>query len=634
MQLRLKLTLLLGAVIAVSVTSNYAIQRIAVVPSFRALEHEDAIEDWQRCQNAIARDQEALSALCFDWASWDDAYGFVLDKNPAFFDANLKNSEWFVDQKIDVLYFCRPDGTVYWRHVADLDSGAPATLAWMPADRLPPDHPLMAVTASKESRVDGMIRTELGFVMMSARPILTSKNEGPLAGVLVFGRRLNVETVAALREQTGVHFDIRDPAGPGLLARERAGVAEAIANDGPVEELIDADHLAVRGVVAGLDRTPVMLIQTSGERHISRRGHEALAFATWSLVASGLLTLVALLFAMRWLVIGPLGSLTRHATSVGESGHLGGRIDLKRSDELGTLARAYDRMLEQLEEFRANSVTMSRQAGMAEVAAGVLHNVGNAMTNVGVLAETLGSKVARSKASSLTKVSALLEEHKDDLPAFFGEGRQGQQLPGYIAQLADHLSSEMADVHRDLMGLREGLQHVKLIVASHQSIAKPSNFVEEVDLSEVVAGSLVLVEPSFRRHGIAVEVEAAPRSRVRCDRSKLSQVLVNLLTNAKEAMISAKIPAPRVRVRAGVDDGTAFVEVIDNGPGIDPQHRDRLFSKGFSTKAEGHGIGLHHSWLAVREMSGTLGVAEPEPGRGATFRLELPANAGAELVDA
>lgn len=631
MQLRLKITLLLVGVIAVSVVTNYAIQRVAVAPSFRALEHEDAVEDWQRCQNAIARDQEALSALCFDWASWDDAYAFVQDKNPAFFEANLKNPGWFTDQKIDVLYFCRPDGTVYWRHVADLDSGEPAALAWMPGDRLPPGHPLLAVTASKESKVDGMVRTELGFMMVSARPVLTSKNEGPLAGVLIFGRRVKDETVAALREQTGVMFNVRDPSGPDLTARDRAAVADVIRKNGPVEELLDSRHLTVRGVIEGLNGEPVMLVQTAGERHISQQGLGALSFATWSLVASGFLTLITLLVALRWLVIGPLGALTRHATHVGESGHMRERVDLKRSDELGTLARAFDRMLEQLDEFRANSVLMSRQAGMAEVAAGVLHNVGNAMTNVGVLADTLGSKLANSKASSLTRVSTLLNEHQSDLPAFFSEGSPGRQLPEYIAQLAEHLNGEMADVQRDLTGLREGLQHVKLIVASHQKLATSSNFSEVADLRDVVSRSRELIDASYARHGISLDVEASSPAPASCDVSKMSQVLVNLLTNAKEALASAHTPDPHVSVRVGdTGAGRVFIEISDNGPGIKPEHIDRLFSSGFSTKPEGHGIGLHYCWLAAREMNGTLNLVRNEQNRGATFRIELPAHVGTE----
>lgn len=628
MQLRPKITLLLISLISISVVSNFAIQRMVVEPSFRQLEHEDAIEDWQRCQNALARDNEALSALCFDWGSWDDAYTFVQDKNPAFIEANLANEDWFTDQKIDVLYFCKPDGTVYWRRVTDSPSGEPTTLAWMPSDRLPSEHPLLAVEPTKESKVDGLVLTELGFMMMSSRPILTSQNKGPLAGVLIFGRLVNDESIAALREQTGLHFDIRDPFSSKLSGSEQASIAHALQSDGPVEELLNSDQLAVNGVIKDINNKPVMVIQTAGERNISKQGHATLVFANWSMVALGCLTLLTLLIALGKLVIEPLAVFTRHATTVGDSGKMS-LVNLKRGDELGTLALAYNQMLKQLEDFRANSVTLSRQAGMAEVAAGVLHNVGNAMTNVGVLADTLDNKLGNTKTARLTKVADLLKEHQNDLPAFFGEGAQGKQLPGYIAQLANHLNGEVADLQRDVAGLRESLQHVKSIVASHQSLATSSNFMEVTDLSDIVSKSRMLMDASFRKHGLTLVIEGSSTDPVSCDRSKLSQILVNLLTNSKEALLASHTTDPSVRIRIGKESSEmAFIEVSDNGPGIKPADIDRLFSKGFTTKPQGHGIGLHYCWLSVREMNGTLSFVKDEQLKGTTFRIELPVSVG------
>ena len=633
MQLRPKITLLLVTILTVSVVGNYAIQRFAIAPSFRALEHDDAVKDWERCRNAIIRDQDSLSLLCFDWASWDHAYGFVQNTNPSFVSENLENPGWYTTQKIDLLYFCRPDGTVYWSHVASLDTGDPAVLSFMPKDVLPIGHPLMAVTGVKESSVAGIIQTEMGLMIIAARPILKSNNEGPMAGVLVFGRRITAETVESLREQTGVHFDVWDVNSDSLTGADRVGIAAAIEGDSPVEEIIDPDRLTVRGVMMGVDNTPVMLVKTGGERRITEQGNGALRMATGSLLAAGLLTLGVLLYAMRWLVLEPLGTLTTHATNIGKSGRLKGRVYLKRGDELGTLARAFDEMLTQLDESRANSVSLSRKAGMAEVAAGVLHNVGNAMTNVNVLADTLTSKLAKSAAPRLSKVSALLTEHQSDLPGFFGSGHPGQQIPSYIAQLANHLHDELADYQQDLTGLREGLQHVKEIVASHQGIASSSNFIEQAELGDVIAKAILIIAASLQKHNVSVAVEVQPPVPVSCDRSKLSQVLVNLIANAKEAMVCANTPRPCITIRGGRgENGTAFIEVRDNGPGVSPEHKDKLFSKGFTTKPDGHGIGLHVSWLAIREMNGTLDMIGTSKDGGATFRLELPSRVVEEKV--
>lgn len=634
MQLRLKITLLLVVVIAASVSLNYVIQRVAVMPSFRALEHESALADWQRCENAISRDLEALSLICFDWAAWDDTYEYVQGNFPEFYAGNLSNKDWFVDQDMDVLYVCRPDGSVYWSHVVELEEGVSTQLAFMPRDRIPLDHPLMQVNSSKESKVDGIMMTELGFVMLASRPIMTSMNEGPVQGVLIFGRRLSDERVLELREQTGVEFEVLDSSDPDLNDQDRAVMRDSDLAQSPIEDLIDSENIAVRGLLTDLEGAPSALLRTAGVRSISQYGENSLSFATWSLVASGLLTLAVLLTALRGMVIQPLVSLTEYATRIGESGHVEDRLRLDRSDELGTLATSFDRMLEQLDEYRASSVSMSRQAGMAEVAAGVLHNVGNAMTNVSVLADVLSGRVGKSKAMNLTKVSGLLEDNRDELSGFFAPGNRGAKVPEYVSQLAGQLEAENQSMRHDLAGLQEGLKHVRQIVASHQGLVSSTNFVENSGLADIVNASLPLVEASFERHGVLVETESQGDTQVSCDRSKLSQVLVNLLTNAKESMTASGTPSPCVRVRVGRGGpGRAFVEVSDNGPGILPEHVEKLFSKGFSTKPQGHGIGLHFCWLAVSEMGGEL-VFIDGGARGPTFRIELPDHSNIERMGA
>ena len=625
MQLRGKITLVLAAVVAVSVSLNYVIQRVAVMPSFRTLEHEDAIEDWQRCEKAIKRDLTGLSQLCFDWAAWDDTYKFVQGEYPEFYEGNLANPQWFIDQSMDVLYICQPDGTVYWSHVAELEEGSPTTLAWLPQDRLPADHPLLQVKSDKNSKVDGIVRTELGFVMLSARPILTSDYLGPKAGVLIFGRRITDDRVAKLCEQTGVKFELLDAVSPMLGESDRAGVTDSLAAGMPIEELVDANQITVRGLLKDLDGNPTVLIRTEGERKISQHSAASLLFATWSLSVAGLVTLVTLLIVTRVMIIQPLTMLTNHAVRIGESGQLTENLSLNRSDEIGTLAQSLNRMLNQLEEFRAGTAKMSRQAGMAEVAAGVLHNVGNAMTNVCVLAETLGTKLSKSKVMNLTKVSGLLEQNRDNLPGFFADDQPGAKLPDYMSELSKQLHVENESLRRDVTGLQEGLQHVKEIVASHQTLASSSNFDEMVKLADFVRTTVPLLEASFQRHGVRIETVFDTDAKVRCDRSKLSQVLVNLMTNAKESLASAETPNACVRIVVGVGpEGIPRIEVSDNGPGVSPENIERLFSKGFSTKPDGHGIGLHYCWLAIREMHGSLSYVDPNDSDGTTFRIELP----------
>jgi signal transduction histidine kinase len=278
-----------------------------------------------------------------------------------------------------------------------------------------------------------------------------------------------------------------------------------------------------------------------------------------------------------------------------------------------------------LGESRAQFMAQSRQAGMAEIATGVLHNIGNAVTNANVIAGTLAEKLSQSKAPSLSKAVAMMTEHKDDLPKFLSEDGRGKKLPAFLEQLAGFLNLEMAQTQDDLNALRDGLQHVKQIVAAQQDFAKGSNVVETIDLNRLVNQTISLMKGSTDKHRITVTLNAQSKLTIDCDRSKLQQILVNLLTNAKDAIRDSHSTVREIRVQLGLgDNGHVFIEIQDSGLGIAPENLNRIFANGFTTKASGHGHGLHHSATAIKEMGGTLRPSSDGPGRGATFRIELP----------
>jgi C4-dicarboxylate-specific signal transduction histidine kinase len=109
------------------------------------------------------------------------------------------------------------------------------------------------------------------------------------------------------------------------------------------------------------------------------------------------------------------------------------------------------------------------------------------------------------------------------------------------------------------------------------------------------------------------------------DRHKLMQILINLLTNARQALIQSCAEPKTIHVRLEkISEDRIRVAVSDNGVGINPDNRTRIFQHGFTTRTDGHGFGLHSSAIAAREMEGSLTAASDGPGQGAAFTLELP----------
>jgi PAS domain S-box-containing protein len=296
---------------------------------------------------------------------------------------------------------------------------------------------------------------------------------------------------------------------------------------------------------------------------------------------------------------------------------------------LGALAIEQDiterrRAEEELERVHKQLLIASRQAGMAEVATNVLHNVGNVLNSVNVSASMVSERIKRSKGAGLARVAGLFKEHAADLAAFVGSA-QGKHLPAYLTELANELIAERDAAVTELTALRSNVEHIKEIVAMQQGYARLGGIADTVDVRVLVDDSLRMNEGAFSRHGVTIVRDFEDVPTVRVDKHKVLQILVNVIRNAKYACAEAKGGGERrVTVRVRAANGAVLISVIDTGVGIPKENLERIFSYGFTTRAEGHGFGLHSSALAARELGGSLHGESAGPGKGATFTLTLP----------
>ncbi|MFY0578683.1 ATP-binding protein [Cystobacter fuscus] len=148
---------------------------------------------------------------------------------------------------------------------------------------------------------------------------------------------------------------------------------------------------------------------------------------------------------------------------------------------------------------------------------------------------------------------------------------------------------------------------------------------EECDLPALVEEALRLQEGALRQAGITVSRELCPLPPVRTDKHQVLKILLNLLSNARQAMESQAPERPRrLVIRLSAEGGWVSLQVVDTGKGIASEVRPRLFTQGFTTREGGHGIGLHSSALAARLMHAHLSLDSGGPGLGATATLLLP----------
>jgi ligand-binding sensor domain-containing protein/signal transduction histidine kinase len=279
---------------------------------------------------------------------------------------------------------------------------------------------------------------------------------------------------------------------------------------------------------------------------------------------------------------------------------------------------------QRLRDTQAQLVEASRQAGRSDVATAVLHNVGNVLNSVNVSASLINDIVTRLKTGNLSRIAGLITQHKGDLGGFFRDDARGQKLPEYFSQLQELLERDKAAALAELKSLMGNLDHIKIIVSSQQSHVVPGGARETFDVHQLLEDAIKL-SPIAERDGIALARQFDPLPPATLDRHKVLQILVNLLANARDAVMAVPAGERRigVRVRAGAP-GTLEVVVEDNGCGIAPENLDKVFQLGFTTKSHGHGLGLHYSACAALEMRGKLTTTSAGASRGAAFVLALP----------
>ncbi|MDB6155193.1 MAG: sensor signal transduction histidine kinase, partial [Chthoniobacteraceae bacterium] len=286
----------------------------------------------------------------------------------------------------------------------------------------------------------------------------------------------------------------------------------------------------------------------------------------------------------------------------------------------------------EIEKTHQELLDASRQAGMAEIATNVLHNVGNVLNSVNISCSVIESTVRKSNIGSVAKVSELLVKNSDNLPDFFSGDPIGRKLPDFFGKLAARLEKERTAVLGEVDSLGRNIEHIKAIVAFQQNYAKGFRVGESLPLADVVEHALKINAEALTRARIEVVRDFQPVPPVTMERHKVLQILVNLIRNANHALTDADQAGSRkLSVRVVGENDRVFVTVRDNGIGIPLENLTRIFAHGFTTRKEGHGFGLHSGVLAASEMGGRLTVESGGLGKGAAFTLELPIHFEAAL---
>lgn len=275
------------------------------------------------------------------------------------------------------------------------------------------------------------------------------------------------------------------------------------------------------------------------------------------------------------------------------------------------------------EALNQEQLEKARQLGMAEISASILHNVGNVLNTVNVSADVISEKNSSSKLIGLEKLSSLLNEHKDDLHTFLTKDPRGNKSIEYLKKLAEYWREEQTSTSEELNRLSKNIQLIKEIISTQQDLTKLNALEQILSINELLDEVLIITGLNIKKE-IKIEKNYGKINLVKIDKVKLIQVLVNLMRNAKDAVLETMNKEKIIRVKTEVIKDKAIIEISDNGIGILPKNINKIFNFGFTTKESGHGFGLHTSALAINAMGGEIHVKSQGPEQWTTFTIILP----------
>jgi len=282
-----------------------------------------------------------------------------------------------------------------------------------------------------------------------------------------------------------------------------------------------------------------------------------------------------------------------------------------------------DARTRELQAAQKELLETAHQAVRAEIATNVLHDVDNVLNSINVSVTASMEMIATSQIAMLPSVTKTLDDHRTHLGDFLTKDEKGKQLPVFLDKLVQHLMKERERFAIELRRINKGVDHIKSIV-TQQSYAGVSAVWEPVQLEEIIEDAIRANAGGIDRYDVTIvrEFESLPPQMIQ--KHKVLQILVNLVSNAKHAVMARSAGGGTVTLALSAVDGKAQISCSDNCVGSSTESFDRLFRQGFTTKTNSHGFGLQSAVLAAREMGGDLTSSSKGEGKGTTLVLTLP----------
>lgn len=610
MSLRTKVLLIVIGIFVVFIAADLVMQRLVILPSFISLEQSEAKQDYNRALSALEREIESVHALNSDWSGWDDTYQFMQDRNTDYLRSNF--NEGILEQiGMNIIVFYDLD-----HNVAVVRSVNPNDEQPFKKEALEQLIQVVGTPTQQEPVIKGLVLLEGVPLLIAAMPILTSELEGPSRGTLIMASHLSQNLIERLSEQANVDLNIT------VIPVNEGKALSGEINAKQPKITSDKENITFLSPLANLNGRPILNLNVTVPKDISARGANATKYASMSLAGAGIIVLLSLLFVLDRLILRPTVRLTEHAKTIGDADGMLEPLELNRSDELGVLAEEFDLMMERLADARRQLTKQSHAAGVAEMASGVLHNIGNAITPVNLhLVDAMKTVKQFPKDDINLAVSRI---GTDNLSA------EQVKLVEFL-KLAGQVSEEtLATLHESINRASTHLGHVQRILASHAQFSRAEKVYDTVQLKALLDEAISMLGHEIReRLAISYDSSVDEFGKLTTASVTLIQIIANIAINADEAVGRMNKNSGNLTItatRAAHDEvEVAHLAFTDDGCGISAADLPHLFERGFSTKnPKPSGLGLHWCSNMLVSLGGEIRAESEGEGLGATIHLTIP----------
>jgi signal transduction histidine kinase len=275
-----------------------------------------------------------------------------------------------------------------------------------------------------------------------------------------------------------------------------------------------------------------------------------------------------------------------------------------------------------LSELNARVIASAKQAGMAQIATSVLHNIGNVLNSANVSMGLLQENLNINNYKKLSEILRMVKDHHQNLDLYFKQDAKGKLIPEYLMNLLEVIINTYKIAQEEIHNLSHNIIHIKDIVTMQESFSGISGVAEKVLIKSLCIYANKM--GGIADKNIEIVMKMNDGLEIMTDKSKLLQILINLFKNAKDSLMSSDQKNKKIHIKADLIQDSIVIQITDNGVGIPNENLKKIFTFGYTTKEKGHGFGLHSSILLAKELGGTLEASSDGLNQGATFSLKLP----------